>query len=333
MRVIERPGISSSPATSEDEMGCCEMCPMCSQDIVEASEDAEGQDAIFCDGADCQVWYHRWCAGVTKSKHELVVLDASEAPFFCPTCVANQQSREIAALQDAVKALTAQLSELQLQRTDERRPSTIQQQPWSVVVRSGNKGRGRGKGRQPPARQQSAPAIPGPQDQPSPVSNPGSGSGSGPSSGPVISQREGPKPPHVQVSGARKIWGTLRSTTTAAVVNTLKALTNIPSNSLTVKRKFKVAVNSPKQVVRWWFVVRGKEQILQQLQDAWGSVHFQTAWKLEPVLEFQKAAADSPMSTQPPPVLPAPHNDLSGQAPHTDLSSHNDASQIEPTSG
>ena len=57
----------------------------------------------------------------------------------------NHQSCEIAALHDAVKALTAQLSELQLQRTD-KRSSTMQQQPWSEVVRSGNKGKGKGKG-------------------------------------------------------------------------------------------------------------------------------------------------------------------------------------------
>ena len=32
-----------------DERGCDEVCPMCSEVIVEASEDTEGQDAIFCD--------------------------------------------------------------------------------------------------------------------------------------------------------------------------------------------------------------------------------------------------------------------------------------------
>jgi len=116
---------------------------MCSEVIVEASEDTEGQDAIFYDRAECQVWYHRWCTGVTKRRYE--ILDGSEAPFFCPTCVVNHQSCKIAALHDAVKALTAQLSELQLQHTD-KRSSTMQQQPWSEVVRSGNKGKGKGKG-------------------------------------------------------------------------------------------------------------------------------------------------------------------------------------------
>ena len=50
------------------------------------------------------------------------------------------------ALHDAVKALTTQLSELQLQCI-EKWSSTMQQQPWSEVV-SGSKGnKGKGKGR------------------------------------------------------------------------------------------------------------------------------------------------------------------------------------------
>ena len=70
-----------------DELGCGEVCLMCLEVIVEVSKKAEGHDAIFCDGASCQVWYHRWCAGVTKRRHEL--LAASEVPFLCPTCVAQ----------------------------------------------------------------------------------------------------------------------------------------------------------------------------------------------------------------------------------------------------
>ncbi len=62
-----------------DELGCGEVCPMCSEAIVEASEDAEGHDAIFCAGAGCQVWYHRWCAGVTKS-HKVIYGTFPDSP-------------------------------------------------------------------------------------------------------------------------------------------------------------------------------------------------------------------------------------------------------------
>jgi len=125
-------------------------CPTCQEIILEATEDVAGHDAIFCDGEGCQTWYHRWCAGVNKKRHE--VLSASEAPFFCPSCVMEQQSRDIATLQEAVKALTAQLSELQLQQipTNDEQPSTRPQQQWSTVVRKGkggSKGKGKGNGK------------------------------------------------------------------------------------------------------------------------------------------------------------------------------------------
>ena len=90
--------------------------------------------------------------------------------------------------------------------------------------------------------------------------------------------------PRVQVSVARKVWGTLRTATATAVSNALKSLTNIPSNSLTVKRKFKTTTgDTSKQIVRWWFVIRGEEKVLEQLQNEWSSVSIQTAWKLEPL--------------------------------------------------
>jgi len=95
------------------------------------------------------------------------------------------------------------------------------------------------------------------------------------------------KPSWVQVKGARKIWGTMKSATTAVVANALKTLTKMPPNSLTIKRKYKIANNNPKQVTRWWFVVRGEECLLEQLQASWQSVSIQTSWKLEPVLKHQ----------------------------------------------
>ncbi len=139
---------------------------------------------------------------------------------------------------------------------------------------------------------------------------PGSSSSSGP--GPVIQSRnDGSKPPCVKVEGARKIWGTLRSTTTVAVANSLKALTTIAPTAFSVKRKFKTAPTNPKKAVQWWFVSRGEEHILQQLQDAWDPMHLQTAWKLEPLYEFSKGAAKSPVPTHPSPAPPAPLHDSS----------------------
>jgi len=55
--------------------------------------------------------------------------------------------------------------------------------------------------------------------------------------------------------GARKIWGTLRHTTSFAIQNTLKALTKSGSNGLIVKRKFKTSPSDQNRVMKWWFVM------------------------------------------------------------------------------
>ena len=94
------------------------------------------------------------------------------------------------------------------------------------------------------------------------------------------------EPSWVQVKGARKIWGTMKSATTAVVANSLKILTKMTPNSLTVKRKYKIASNIL-ILSRWWFIARGEECLLEQLQASWQSVSIQSSWKLEPVLKHQ----------------------------------------------
>ena len=46
--------------------------------------------------------------------------------------------------------------------------------------------------------------------------------------------------------------------------------------------------------MRWWFVVRGDERVLKDLESNWGSVSIQTAWKLEPVMEFEATMSPTP---------------------------------------
>ncbi len=78
-------------------------------------------------------------------EEEIRVAGCVGGPFLCPTYVMEKQGSEIAALHDAVKALTAQVSELQLQCMDERPLAT--QQQWSEVVRNGRKGKGKDRAR------------------------------------------------------------------------------------------------------------------------------------------------------------------------------------------
>ena len=86
----------------------------------------------------------------------------------------------------------------------------------------------------------------------------------------------------VSVPGARRIWGTLKSTTTRAVENVITTLTKVSGSELKIKRKYKTATGSSARVVRWWFVVRAEESVLEQVQKEWNQVAMQTDWKLTP---------------------------------------------------
>jgi len=68
-------------------------------------------------------------------------------------------------------------------------------------------------------------------------------------------------------------------------------LGKVPSDAVLVKRKYKMARDNPKRVVRWWFVVRGEESVLRDLEKNWNLVSMQTSWKLEPLMEFESDSA------------------------------------------
>ena len=60
------------------------------------------------------------------------------------------------------------------------------------------------------------------------------------------------------------------------------------SSELKIKRKYKTTTDnlssSTQHVFSWWFVVKAKESVLEQLQKEWHLVAMQTDWKLTPLL-------------------------------------------------
>jgi len=107
--------------------------------------------------------------------------------------------------------------------------------------------------------------------------------------------------PKVVVQGKRKVWGTLRTTTEAAVKNTIKLICNADCN-LEVKRKYRLSgahrassESSPTpRVAKWWFVISGDESALDQLALSWSAVKLQTNWSLEPVFSYCDAEPNRP---------------------------------------
>ena len=91
----------------------------------------------------------------------------------------------------------------------------------------------------------------------------------------------------------RRIWGTLRNTTPAAVSSALNKLTT-SGNQLAVKKKFSdISWHS-----WWWFLVKGREKVLTKLQEEWEKVSLQTNWKLEPCTKPNTAASDDGLASE-----------------------------------
>ncbi len=132
-------------------------CPTCTQTIVEATDDAEGQEALICEG-NCNAWYHRWCAGVSTLRYES--LSSSEEPFLCPSCTADRHQQSILELQSNVKSLSDEVRELKaiiatlqksnMDKNSNPTPNSIVPGPegrtaseqWSVVTGRSRKGKG-----------------------------------------------------------------------------------------------------------------------------------------------------------------------------------------------
>ena len=101
----------------------------------------------------------------------------------------------------------------------------------------------------------------------------------------------------VKVEGKRKIWGTLRATTTVVVKNAIKSMTDL---EVAVKRKYKTTApgsGDSMRVSRWWFVVSANEELLKQLEGKWPTVKLQTNWGLEPVLCFNDVDESAPSTS------------------------------------
>ena len=83
------------------------------------------------------------------------------------------------------------------------------------------------------------------------------------------------------VSGARRVWGTLKSAshyTVKATIVKLASTTCRGLDALSVKCK---SMTTSSGKLKWWFVLHGDEGILSELAQSWETVSLQTSWRLE----------------------------------------------------
>ena len=111
------------------------------------------------------------------------------------------------------------------------------------------------------------------------------------------------KQERVAVLGVRRIWGTLKHTSTTSVSSTLNKLITL-GNYLTVKKKVRLGGN------HWWFLVKGSEDVFKRLEGEWERVSLQISRKLEPCT-MPKHACDSNPHDLSPAVADAQANTVS----------------------
>ena len=270
------------------------MCDLCCAAVVEGKE-----EALQCEG-ECQLWFHRYCAGVSSSYFK--ELSSSSKPFVCLPCAHKTQQAVVSTLQSelatlrvemdalraaldraretpensneaAITALTTEVQQLKSVVTTVKNPNDVQtggKLPWNEVVRRGKRksfnAQQAKKGRRPSSsgNPRNPPPTSATNAEPRPAS--------------AGSVRGGTRQ---VVSGARRVWGTLRSASNITIRNTISHLTKLSwankADSLQVKHK--AAKHTTK--ARWWFVLHGDEGNMKALENAWEMVKLQTGWRLE----------------------------------------------------
>ena len=241
------------------------MCPVCEKAVIDGGR--KSQDSIFCEGS-CQAWLHRCCAGLTRTR--FAELSDDSRPFYCPSCASDKHTHELAELKSAVAALVLEVEQLKstVHTLTTVQPAEGAERTWSQVVQKKRKPK---KPRQALGADQSAEERARKRTSVSDQRLSGAGEPRG------RSHEQAPPSQKEKVVGARRIWGTMKTTTVATVTSALSRLTSV-GGRLQIRRKFKTTTGNRS---RWWFVVRGSEEDLCNLENEWDRINIQTSWKLE----------------------------------------------------
>ena len=112
-------GVKSQDATQSKGSETIEetsftMCSICLDPIVDASDDHDGQDSIYCEGL-CDGWIHRRCAGLSVRAFNQLLVDPNKksTSFHCPHCRLLQLSNEVVELKETVSKISSTLENLQ----------------------------------------------------------------------------------------------------------------------------------------------------------------------------------------------------------------------------
>ena len=225
----------------------------------------DGKDeALLCEG-QCGQWLHRGCASIPPSRY--TELSTSSEPFICLSCSNLSLKQQIADLKEELKGsqeLHSKVSKMEAEVSALR----------AVVVKLSS------EGIKPPSKVPTTTRRPRPPRKsyataaavrPPQPRNTTTASISPPQPG-----QHGESRPKVKVEGARRVWGTMKTSSAGAI---LAAITKLISKKvdLRVKRKTKKSHNNK---LLWWYVIHGAENDLIFLESEWEKIQNHTLWTL-----------------------------------------------------
>ena len=77
-------------------------CPICVENIVDASSETDVDDSVLCEGI-CASWLHRKCSGF--SKDAFAKIGDPNTPFHCPSCRMDKLESQRSIHEESVSAL------------------------------------------------------------------------------------------------------------------------------------------------------------------------------------------------------------------------------------
>ena len=244
-----------------------EPCCICCQPIVIGKD-----EALFCVGK-CQQWLHRYCASVSVKCYKAIIDDNHS--YLCPCCYRESQEERITELTSTVETMKLEIAQLKKELATALGTATTQPQRSYANVASRKTGAGANKAhnyRKPLGGEHGA----------------GSDAGSTALGEPSVSTNK------IKVVGARRIWGTLKSSSTKIVKSVILRVSKI-EGELRIKRKDKENPTTGRP--KWWYVVHGSESTLMELEAKWDQVKVQTSWKLEPCFLTESQNISPPSAT------------------------------------
>ena len=246
-------------------------CGVCQAPVIDGKD-----EALLCEG-ECGLWLHRGCASVPPSRYK--TLSSSDEPFVCLCCSNYQLRKELAQVKSELSVATALTDAVEMLKMEVKQlKETLAAATSELSSLRSNR---------PPAKStyasKAAARRPAQQARHRNLTNKDANrSNQTPSSSDATatrSQGDIPAPANrrerVPVEGVRRVWGTLKATSTTAVASTLQKLTTV-GNQISVRKKTRSDTN------RWWFLLKGTESLLCKLEGEWDKVSLQTNWKLEP---------------------------------------------------